>query len=177
MLKVKQGEIEKLGLLFERYHKMLYVFFYRMNQNQELSEDLVQEVFERVMKYKKSFKGDGSFKSWIFHIARNINYDHHKKNMKLPTQELSEDWDNKVTDHEANREEEKKERELMLLDESLKRLSVEKKELITLSKLKGMKYKEIGEMYNISEGTVKVRIFRALKDLQKQYTELESSIA
>ena len=80
MLKVKDGNLDKLGLLFERYKKPLFGFFYNMNKDAELSEDLVQNVFLRILKYRYLFRGEGDFKTWMFHIARNVMNDHYRKN-------------------------------------------------------------------------------------------------
>lgn len=80
MLKVKAGDLDKLGLLYERHKKRLFGFFYNMNSNASLSEDLVQNVFVRMLKYKHTFTGDGSFTAWMFRTARNVNYDYYKKN-------------------------------------------------------------------------------------------------
>jgi len=80
MLKVKEGDLDKLGLLFERYKKPLFGFFYGMTRDSELSEDLIQNVFFRILKYRYLFRGEGDFKTWMFHIARNVSHDHFKKN-------------------------------------------------------------------------------------------------
>ena len=50
MLSVKEGEIQKLGLLYERYKKRLFGFFFQMNKDANLSEDLVQNVFVKILK-------------------------------------------------------------------------------------------------------------------------------
>jgi hypothetical protein len=59
MLKVKAGQLDQLGLLFERYNKPLYGFFYRLTTDGVISEDLVQNVFVRIIKYSHTYKGDG----------------------------------------------------------------------------------------------------------------------
>ena len=59
MIKVKDGDLEKLGLLFERYKKPLFGFFYGMNRDADLCEDLVQNVFMRILKYRYLFRGEG----------------------------------------------------------------------------------------------------------------------
>ena len=91
MVKVRDGDIGKLGLLFERYKKSLYGFFYGMNRDSDLSEDLVQNVFYRILKYKHVFRGDGDFKVWMFHIARNVNHDHFRKD-KIKNKESVDSW-------------------------------------------------------------------------------------
>jgi len=175
MLKVKDGDLEKLGLLFERYQKILFTFYYRMNFNAELSEDLVQNVFMRILKYKHAFKGDGEFKTWMFHIARNVSHDHFKKETRLGKKEDIENIEHKINATEDLNELQNKELELGLLQNALQDLNEEKREIITLSKLKGIKYKEIGAILNCSEGAVKVKVFRAMNDLRKAYDKIKVS--
>lgn len=176
MLKVKDGDLDKLGLLFERYRKILFGFFYNMNHDAGLSEDLVQNVFMRILKYKKGFKGDGEFKVWMFHIARNVGHDHYRKNKGREADEIDH-WKDKLSDNEMNREGEiERGEDLDLLRIALKRLDEEKREVLTLSKLEGMKYKNIGDILNCSEGAVKVKVFRALQALKQEYMDLQSRV-
>ena len=61
MLKVKQGNLDQLGLLFERYHRILFRFFQNYHQAAE-SQDLVQTVFLRILKYRQQFnENEGEF--------------------------------------------------------------------------------------------------------------------
>ncbi len=69
MLMVKSGEIDRLGLLFERYKKPLFGYFYRTFHDKETSEDLVQNVFIRILKYRSKFTGYGKFSSWMYRIG------------------------------------------------------------------------------------------------------------
>lgn len=79
MLKVKDGNLDQLGLLFERYHRLLYRFFQNYHQRVEC-QDLVQTVFMRILKYRTQFnENEGEFKTWMFRIARNVNMDFFKK--------------------------------------------------------------------------------------------------
>ena len=79
ILQLKDGQTDKLGLLFERYNKGLYGFFYRLTSDSDASEDLVQNVFIKILKYKHTYHGDGKFSTWMFHMARNMFADHYKK--------------------------------------------------------------------------------------------------
>jgi RNA polymerase sigma-70 factor (ECF subfamily) len=72
MLKVRDGDLDRLGLLFERYHRCLYRYFYRLTSQRQTSEDLVQEVFERMLKYRHTYTGKGKFLTWMYQIARNL---------------------------------------------------------------------------------------------------------
>ena len=71
MLKVKNGQLDVMKLLFERYHLLLYNFFFRMSMDEELSKDLVQNLFIRIIRYKKSFNPEYKFKTWMYQMARN----------------------------------------------------------------------------------------------------------
>ena len=75
MLKVKNGDLDRMGLLFERYHRQLFGFIFHMTSQRELSEDLVQNVFYRMLKYRHTFRGDGEFRTWMYHVARNVIHD------------------------------------------------------------------------------------------------------
>lgn len=175
MSKVKDGDLDKLGLLFERYHRMLYAFFFRMHKDTAVSEDLVQDVFTRILKYRKGFKGDGSFKVWMFHIARNVSHDQFRTNKKFSTVDL-ESWTDKLTDFKEREEGEQSEFDHELLHKALDAMDPSKKELIVMSKLTGIKYRHIAEMNGTSEGNVKVQVFRALKDLKEVYVDLQRNL-
>jgi len=172
MIKVRDGDLERLGLLFERYKRPLYGFFYGMNRDQELSEDLTQNTFYRVMKYRHLFRGDGDFRTWLFHIARNVRHDHFRKE-KIKAKDPVENWEHRLghTDHKA--EEMEQSEGNMMLAMAMDRLPPEKREVLLLSKYQERKYKEIGEMLGCSEGAVKVKVFRALQELKVVYEQLE----
>ena len=172
MLRVKDGEIHTLGLLYERYKKRLFGFFYQINKNVSVSEDLVQNVFIRVLKYKHTFNDDSKFITWIFQIARNEMYDDFKKQKKdfyddieTVSYQLNSD---KNIEAEINTAEEK-----LILKKAIDKLSPAKKELIVLSKLKELKYKEVGKIIGCTEGAARTKVHRALSDLKQIYLTLE----
>lgn len=175
MLKVKDGNLDKLGLLFERYKKPLFGFFYGMNKDAELSEDLVQNVFFRILKYRYLFRGEGDFKTWMFHIARNVNNDHYRKN-KLGKTDSVESWENRLGHDDAYSVQLQHDEETRILSIALDRLPADKREIILLSKYQEKKYKEIGEILGCTEGAVKVKVFRALQDLKAVYQQLEKQM-
>ncbi|WP_217452182.1 RNA polymerase sigma factor [Mucilaginibacter humi] len=72
MLKVRDGDLDRMGLLFERYHRQLYRFLYHMTYQREASEDMVQVIFYKMIKYRNSFTGTGEFVHWMYTIARNV---------------------------------------------------------------------------------------------------------
>lgn len=172
MTKVKDGDIDKLGLLFERYKKPLFGFFYGLNGDAALSEDLLQNVFFRILKYRYLFREDGEFRTWMFHIARNVNHDHFRK-IKWKGKDDLEHWQERLSNGENRQTEYQHDEERQLLSVALSRLTEEKREIILLSKYQDKKYREIGEILGCTEGAVKVKVFRALQELKSVYRKLE----
>ncbi len=174
MLQVKSGDLDKLGLLYERHKKRLFGFFYNMNGNTSLSEDLVQNVFVRMLKYKHTFTGDGSFTAWMFKTARNVSYDHFKKDKVAKNRTEVSTMEYKLEDgHDIEKTITDKE-EKTILERALQMLAPEKREILVLSKLKGMKFGEIAQILECSEGNAKVRAHRALKDLRAVFLQLDN---
>ena len=167
MLKVKAGDSDQLGLLFERYHQILFQFFYNIHHDRLASEDLVQNVFERVLKYRARFRGEGAFKQWLFSNARNVSHDYYKKSIPHQADDL-EHWKNVLPEEEKNAWSEEKQ----LLRIAMQKLDSKKRELLTLSKLEGWRYQEIATILSYSEGSIKEMIFRALQELKNENAKL-----
>ena len=66
--------LRSMGILFERYHALLFNFLLRLTGNRHQSEDLVQEVFVRLLKYRHTYRGESQFTTWMFQIARNAPF-------------------------------------------------------------------------------------------------------
>ncbi|MFH0843694.1 MAG: RNA polymerase sigma factor [Bacteroidota bacterium] len=174
MAQVIAGEIDKTGLLYEKYKKPLFAYFYKFTCGDSMaSEDLVHTVFYRVIRYRTSFTGEGNFAKWLFRIAHNAGIDHARKTIKVHNynQELSAI---RTTVYE-NIEMEKNE-QLAILHQAMFRLKPDERELLVLSKIDCLKYREIAEILNLTESNVKIRVFRALKKLKDIYSKLENTI-
>lgn len=170
MLKVRDGDVEKLGVLFEKHNKHLYNFFLRQTGKERESEDLTQEVFFRILKYRHTYKDEGNFMVWMFKIAYNARNDYYKKNKMLSN--IDDEIDaltcknplpDKVTEHKSDVE---------FLEKALNALPLKKRELILMSRYENMGYKEIGSIIGCTEGTVKVRMYRAIRELTNIFFNL-----
>jgi len=75
MLEVRAGDVSKLEALFERHHRPLFRFFLHLTAQRAMSEDLVQEVFFRILKYRHTYQPEGSFRSWMYQVARHVHQD------------------------------------------------------------------------------------------------------
>lgn len=82
MYNVSQGHVEKLGLLYERNKQAVFRFFYRLTGSYDTSQDLFQEVFIRILKYRTKYKKGLPFLPWMYTIARNVSADYFRKNSR-----------------------------------------------------------------------------------------------
>jgi len=175
MMKVRDGDLDKLGLLFERYKKPLYGFFYHLHRDRTVAEDLVQNTFFRIVKYRHVFRGDGDFKTWMFHIARNVSNDHFRKDKFKHTDDIDH-WRERLGQEDSKVSEMQQDEHHQMLALAMDRLPLEKREILLLSKYQDKKYKEIGELLGCTEGAVKVKVFRALQELKDIFQQLEKKM-
>lgn len=169
MERVRDGDVGQLGALFERHHVPLYNFFLRLTSNRSVSEDLVQEVFLRILKYRHTYRGQSQFRFWMYQIARNTRADHFRK--WKTTAELPDE--SNLPSHAPSASQElEASQEVDLVRAALAKLTEDKREVLVLSRYQNMKYEEIARLLDCSVGTVKVRVHRAMKDLREAYFRL-----
>jgi RNA polymerase sigma factor (sigma-70 family) len=159
---VRDGDVATLGLLFERHHVGLFDFFCRTLGDRSSAEDLVQEVFIRILKYRRTYRDEGRFQTWMFHIARNVRTDHVRK--RRPDQ-LTARLPEPAADaaHAAAVE---AAQDIERLRQALMRLPHDRRELIVLARYRGLSHDEISAVLRVDAGTVRVRLHRALKELR-----------
>jgi RNA polymerase sigma-70 factor (ECF subfamily) len=163
MTEVSQGNLDAMTLIFERYHKRLFNFFFQMLKDKDACDDMTQTVFYKALRYRGSYKG-GQFVSWIFRIARNVFADHYQKHKN--THHL--DLENVVV---ASDEKKDAEDNVAHLQSVLKILKPEEKELIVMNRLQGIKYTQLAEIFETNEGAIKVKVHRIIKKLRTVYFE------
>src|ERR1700722_20405670 len=138
MMRVKEGHLSELTELFDRYHLKLFNFFWKLTFDKSVSEDLTQTLFYRVLMYRLSFNMEqGTFRSWVYRMARNIHIDFCNEQAKRPDRYKSPE---EVLDRISGGEGGYDEDHLLKLDAALLRLEPEQRELIVLSRFQGLKY-------------------------------------
>jgi RNA polymerase sigma factor (sigma-70 family) len=177
MCAVRDGDVERISVLFDRHHRMLLNFFLRLTASHSLSEDLVQDVFFRMLKYRHTFQDTANFTAWMYQIARNAHLDQtHKRRLEIvPDQEPA--WDEMATGDPDPEQRLGQTQEVGLLRRALARLPVEKREVLVLSRFQNLKYGEIAEILNCEVGAVKVRVYRAIRELSAIFGELSGEKA
>ena len=169
MLSVREGDVQKLGLLFNKYSKEIFNFFQFQIKDRLKSEDLLQNVFYNILKYRHTFKNGSNFKAWMYTIARNEKNKHFKHD-KVKTIDMDPEHANEEKSNPENDLERKT--EMKHLKKALEKISPDNRELIILSRFNGLQYKQISEIMGCKVGTIKVRMYRAMKELKEQFAKL-----
>ncbi len=128
-----------------------------------LSEDIAQDVFYKLMKYRNSYNG-GSFVSWMFTIARNNLKTHYRRN-------ATDHDDLGILEYQLTESNDEKEEDYSHLQIALNKLDASDRELLILNRFQEIKYAELAEIIGSTPGAVKTKVSRALKKLRKVYFE------
>ena len=173
MAKVSEGHLDHAAILYERYHLRIYNFFLKLTFNKEISQDLMQNVFLRILNHRKTFKPKYMFTSWIYKIAKNVYSDHFKKEgrFRLNFKDLKE------LNEEAYSllEEKEKAEQVEILQKALAKLGEEHREVLIMTRYQKLKNKEVAAILNCKENAVKAKVHRAMKKLRNAYFEIENN--
>jgi RNA polymerase sigma-70 factor (ECF subfamily) len=145
--------------LFERYHLAIFRFLRRMTRSREVAEDLLQEVFLRVVRSESRFRREGTDRAWVFRIARNVLLNHRRDESR---RDAGAPLDESGAGAPPARLVER-----LSLEEALGRLDETGREVFLLREVGGLGYREISSVCGLSDDAVRNRIYRARCDLRR----------
>lgn len=151
---LKRGREEAYYELVNTYGNRLLRTYFLMTRDEKEAEDIVQETFIRVFKYIKGFKGDSSLYTWIYRISQNVLKDKIKsKVIEIPYEDYHMNKDNPedLTIDKIDRE---------MLREELDNLRFIYKQVLILFYFEDRSIKEISEILEEKEGTIKSKLSR-----------------
>ena len=160
--KCQQGNEQAFAELVDMYSDSCFGYFYRVTGNAEISNDLMSELFLKLVQKIGSFKG-GSFKSWIFRIASNLFYDHlrfqqRQKRLLEGKTERFEEPDEVVGSELENYDQ---------LQAALSKLDQDTVELLMMRYYSDMSFKELSQARGEPIGTTLAKVRRALIKLRE----------
>lgn len=167
--------------LYERYSSKMLNYFYRMLwKDREKAEDFMQDLFTKIVNKPEQYNPARPFKTWLYSVANNMcKNEYRKQEIRKPTgYELNEDVAVSDTSIDFNRQIDAKDFEKALMKE-LDKLDEKKRETFLLRYKQDLSIKEIAEVCECSEGTVKSRLFYTLKTLSatlKQFDPAQKEI-
>ena len=159
--------------LVRQHTRQVYGLCFRFTNSTQEAQDLTQEVFLRVFKTIKTFRStEGSFGTWLARVTRNLLIDHYRRTRQQRITDSIEDQlpvleqvgttgaarpDQALAGREASE----------ILQATLQKLSPDLREAVILRDLQEMEYREIADVLDIPEGTVKSRINRGRAELAR----------
>ena len=166
------GDESALALLINRHQSKIYGFIYSKIGDRDLSDDIFQDTFIKVIKTLKtsSYNEEGKFLPWVMRIAHNLVVDHFRKAKKMPFQRETEEYSifNYMTDNSLNIEGQiitaQVESDLAKL---LEELPADQKEVLVMSMYQDLSFKEIADLTGVSINTALGRMRYALLNLRK----------
>jgi RNA polymerase sigma-70 factor (ECF subfamily) len=170
MLEVRAGQTGLLAELFERHQRQVYGFFYRMTGSREMSEDLVQDVFLRILRYRDTYQPRTSFAAWMYGIARNALIDQMRK--RRPETAFDDGSPEMQSSDQPVDERIRAQQETVMLQKALASLPADKREVLILSRYQDLKYDEIGRILGCEPNAVKQRVFRAVRALGDRFVQM-----
>ncbi len=170
---IKNGNIDAFEEIIHEFEKPVFNLALRYSGNAHDAYDISQDVFLRVYQNIDTFKGQSKFSTWLFQLATNICIDFCRKNSrrKEVSMVISDDEGNEselnFPDISASPENIHDDRQLREdLAKCIDKLSDEHRLVLVLRDIDGLSYKEISDILNMEQGTVKSRLFRAREKLR-----------
>lgn len=159
-----EGSQEAFAALVERHQRPLLNFFMRMGASTH-AEDLAQETFVRLWKYREKYKPEARFTTFLYTLARHAWLDHVRRAGRFAdffaryTEEAPTSTDGGL----------RALRKRMDIQTALDALPSRQREVLVLAVHQGQTYEEISQELSIPVGTVKSRVFNALKSMQERF--------
>ncbi len=156
---------------YKKYHQDLFQFIFYLTRDRILTEDLVQDVYIRVMRSYHSFRGESSEKTWLFSIARNVTIDyfrtqHRKKKTIMPFFDGDQQKDHLPDQKPLPEDIVIENDEMELIYHCLNKCTVDQKSVIILRFIQSFSIKETAEILGFSTSKVKTTQHRGLKALR-----------
>lgn len=172
--RTQKGDLDAFDFLARKYRERLLSVIYNMTSNREDAADLTQETFVKAFRSIGKFKGKSAFFTWLYRIGVNVTLSHLQKNKArrfFSFENLAEEV-NQETAYEILDSKTRSDRPTMLnelqekLNEALQKLSNKHRTIVVLFEIDGLSHKQIAEIMNCSEGTVRSRLHYAKQQLQ-----------
>lgn len=166
------GDESALSVLITRHQSKIYGFIYSKVNDRDLSDDIFQDTFIKVIKTlkTKSYNEEGKFLPWVMRIAHNLVVDHFRKVKKMPFQRETEEYSifDFMTDNAPTIESQIITEQVELdLKRLLNKLPEDQKEVLLMRMYQDLSFKEIAELTGVSINTALGRMRYALLNLRK----------
>lgn len=173
----QQGDRRAFEELVERHKQKAYRIAFDFTRDREEAKDLSQEAFLKAFTHLKSFDGRSGFYTWFYRIAVNVCLDYRRRNKRAPTEEFNESVENQIEPTQPNATVRSPDQQVAAgqlsrkVGAALEALPPRQRTAFILKNHQGLSIKEIAEMMQTAEGTVKVHLHRAVSALRRSLAE------
>lgn len=172
-----EGHASAFEVLVNRYSQRIFNFILRHIGDASVAEDLVQDVFLRVVKNAAGFRAQAKFTTWLYTIARNLSIDalrkaRHRRHVPLDRPLSSEDEGgatllDRIADNAPGSDVKTRDRRFVAaLEAALREVPDDQREVFLMREIEGLKFREIADILGVPENTVKSRMRYALEALR-----------
>ncbi len=166
------GDESALSVLINRHQSKIYGFIYSKVSDRDITDDVFQDTFIKVIKTLKSnsYNEEGKFLPWVMRIAHNLIIDHFRRNKKMPMFRETEEFSifSIMTDHSLSIENQMISEQVELdLKKIIEELPLDQKEVLVMRIYQDLSFKEISELTGVSINTALGRMRYALMNLRK----------
>jgi RNA polymerase sigma-70 factor, ECF subfamily len=167
------GDENSLAILVDRHQSKIYGYIYSKVSDRDLTEDIFQETFFKVihtLKSKKYYNEEGKFLSWVLRIANNLIVDKFRNDKKMFMKRDTEEFSifSTITDNSPNIEKELIKNQVdMDLKKIIQELPQDQKEVLMMRYYSDMSFKEIADITGVSVNTTLGRMRYAITNLRK----------
>ncbi len=175
MISISKGDKRAFDELYQRYSGPLVSFFFRlMWKDREKAEDFMHDLFAKIIRKPESFDPTRSFKTWMYSVANNMVKNEYKKQEVRKNTSNGLDSSYAVNDVNTNVLHEVQDVQFRSeFETSLAALDDKHSEAFKLRHIDGLSIKEIAEVLELSDGTVKSRLFYATKYLAESLKDFD----
>lgn len=175
MQQIVSGDQAAFNRLYHRYKDRMYYYFYRMLGNSsEQANDFLQELFMKLIEKPESYNPDYSFQTWFFSVANNMCKNEYRRREVRKEYQTMEALQTKLDYISETSVEPEQLLEKIFL--TLDQLGEEHRAAFLLRYREGFSIKEVAEILDLPEGTVKSRLFYAKKILAEKLEYLKEEI-
>lgn len=169
MKAISKGDKRAFDELYSRYSNQMMAYFFRMLwKDREKAEDFVHDLFAKIIRKPELFDTERKFKTWVYSVANNMCKNEYKRQEVRKNTRNGLDSSYNVGDEGSNVMGEVQDRQFkMEFMKSLQDLDEKHSEVFRLRHIDGLSIKEIADVLEINDGTVKSRLFYATKYLAK----------
>lgn len=170
ILSLKEGDKNAFAKLYDRYKSPLTANLFKLLKSEEITFDILQDLFLKIWENRKNIDPQKSFRSYLFKIAENMVYDYYRKaardsKMQLTIMQTSTELYSYIEEEMLIKE------HSGFLRAAVALMPPQRRQVFTLCKLEGKSYKEVEALLGIGPKTINSHLFQASKFLKEHFSK------